>query len=1324
MADSNSSSLAPLPPPPAAAAALEQALAACLSPDAAARAEGEQVAADATKKGSKAALLAAVGLHSASHHVRQLAFTLLKKNASKSWRRLGASSKAAITAAPLTALERDPEPGPRRAAAACAGSIAAQALPRNEWPALLPWAQAAVSSAEPARREAALDLLAQLVDVVPAVMTQHAPALVAAASSALAASAELPAATAPAEAFAAASRVSSAALALLASVVNGEPDAAAKNAVKAAFPVLIASADRALAAGVAAAAIPGSAVAASNAAAVVKSQAEDTFATACDVAGDIVDSGSSMMGQVPIADVVAWCLSHAKGGPCDSTPSLTTPPPAPPMPTPPRARGPPLLIIEALARARPKALAKAGHSAAAAVTTLCELIAEPVSTADGKNDVNAEEEENDDDEPGSGDSDDEGGDVPLSTLAAQALDVLALNLPSRAILPAALAFVGAAAAAQQPRARRAGMVVLLVIAEGCADGFRKGSEGSSSSRPLLADAIAAVSAGLRDATSPGVRSQAAYALGQLAEHCQPEISQHVAAALPAALDALAAASADDGTGIPLGRGAAQACYAIEVLLDAMEDEEEEEEEGGSGANGGSKTPPSSGVALVRSTLPSLVPSLVAVLARGSPETQHAALGALASAAVASGPAFAPHAPAVLPALSHFMQATGSSSAGSTSAGQEALRLRARATEAAGVVAACLGREGAGPLLNEMVPVMLAGFDLDDAELREYTHGALANVAALLGPGAAPLLPRAVPAALASLAADDGACGESDEEGDEEDDDDEKKEKKSPGGASHETLGSDEDEEDDDDDLSDEDSDDDSAILAVRTGIAGEKAAAAAALGAYAAAAGGAAMAPHAGEILVALKKATRHWHSDVREAAYGAMGEVAKAAGGKRERERERVFSFLKMERENQINPLYLKRQPTEMRQRERTRRKTTHFFVATSTPTTQTAAAGPPTPPGGTPPAAAQAAAAEVLPTLAHALKRDPDAAAAAAAGGAAAEVVEVVGAAAAPFADALGDAAGAVLAGTARALGNSAGSDSDDDSDGQAAHHHDADDDDDGEEEEERGDAEALLLGAAADILPALARALGAEAFSPVFDASHAALLSTRMGADQPDEVRAAAVGAFADVALALGPAAARHAAAAAPALLRELRSSNDLCRRNAAYAAGAAVSSAPEAFAPHARHLLEALAPLLNSASASSDPGVGDNAAGALARSLLALPAGSLPAEVVLPALLSRVRPEGAGCVGDPAEAEPIMRALAAVVGVVAGAAPPGVEPFVGRAAAALAAAAADADAPPPVRVAAARGLVAAASARPEVAGPLVAALPESVRSELEALAARGG
>jgi len=391
------------------------------------------------------------------------------------------------------------------------------------------------------------------------------------------------------------------------------------------------------------------------------------------------------------------------------------------------------------------------------------------------------------------------------------------------------------------------------------------------------------------------------------------------------------------------------------------------------------------------------------------------------------------------------------------------------------------------------------------------------------------------------------------------------------------------------------------------------------------------------------------------------------------------------------------------------------------------TAAAGPPTPPGGAPPAAAQAAAAEVLPTLAHALKRDPDAAAAAAAGGAAAEVVEVVGAAAAPYADALGDAAGAVLSGTARALGSGAGSDSDGE---ELTVPHGGgggdDDDDDGEEEEERGDAEALLLGAAADILPALARALGPDAFAPVFDARHAALLATRMAADQPDEVRAAAVGAFADVALALGARAARHAAAAAPALLRELRSPNDLCRRNAAYAAGAAVASAPEAFAPHAGHLLEALAPLLHpsSASCSNDPGVGDNAAGALARALLALPAGSLPAEAVLPALLSRVRPEGSGCLGDPAEAEPIMRALAAVVGVPPGAAAAAAEPFVGRAAAALAAAAADADAPPPVRVAAARGLVAAAAARPEIAAPLVAALPEAVRAELEALAARGG
>ena len=47
--------------------------------------------------------------------------------------------------------------------------------------------------------------------------------------------------------------------------------------------------------------------------------------------------------------------------------------------------------------------------------------------------------------------------------------------------------------------------------------------------------------GLQD-SEPHVRGQAAFALAQLAEHCQPEVGQHARAAIPHVLNALNDAS--------------------------------------------------------------------------------------------------------------------------------------------------------------------------------------------------------------------------------------------------------------------------------------------------------------------------------------------------------------------------------------------------------------------------------------------------------------------------------------------------------------------------------------------------------------------------------------------------------------------------------------------------------------------------------------------------------------------------------------------------------------------------------------------------------------
>jgi hypothetical protein len=82
------------------------------------------------------------------------------------------------------------------------------------------------------------------------------------------------------------------------------------------------------------------------------------------------------------------------------------------------------------------------------------------------------------------------------------------------------------------------------------------------------------------------------------------------------------------------------------------------------------------------------------------------------------------------------------------------------------------------------------------------------------------------------------------------------------------------------------------------------------------------------------------------------------------------------------------------------------------------------------------------------------------------------------------------AVCAATAQALGS-------DEEDGEEA-------DEDGESEDEE------LLEAAADVLPALAGAMGADAYAPVFAQLHVPALLRRMRGSEPAPIRAAALGA----------------------------------------------------------------------------------------------------------------------------------------------------------------------------------------------------------------------
>ena len=79
---------------------------------------------------------------------------------------------------------------------------------------------------------------------------------------------------------------------------------------------------------------------------------------------------------------------------------------------------------------------------------------------------------------------------------------------------------------------------------------------STKSWHLVQIPIAGLAAG-----SEEVRGQAAFALGQLAEHCQPEAAEHYQTVLPPLLSALAQATTADGQ--------QRICYALDTFCELL-----------------------------------------------------------------------------------------------------------------------------------------------------------------------------------------------------------------------------------------------------------------------------------------------------------------------------------------------------------------------------------------------------------------------------------------------------------------------------------------------------------------------------------------------------------------------------------------------------------------------------------------------------------------------------------------------------------------------------------------------------------------------------------
>lgn len=146
--------------------------------------------------------------------------------------------------------------------------------------------------------------------------------------------------------------------------------------------------------------------------------------------------------------------------------------------------------------------------------------------------------------------------------ATQTLDVLALNIPPKNLIPPLLAILEPALqTSNDPLRKKAAYLSIAVIAEGCSAAICK-----KYLRPLL-DCI---KTGITDA-NPVIRNSALFALGQFSEHLQPEISQFSEEVLPILFDYLMLLSNQIRVDGKEPQHIDRVFYAVETFCENLED---------------------------------------------------------------------------------------------------------------------------------------------------------------------------------------------------------------------------------------------------------------------------------------------------------------------------------------------------------------------------------------------------------------------------------------------------------------------------------------------------------------------------------------------------------------------------------------------------------------------------------------------------------------------------------------------------------------------------------------------------------------------------------
>ncbi|XP_041717455.1 importin-4 isoform X2 [Coregonus clupeaformis] len=399
--------------------------------------------------------------------------------------------------------------------------------------------------------------------------------------------------------------------------------------------------------------------------------------------------------------------------------------------------------------------------------------------------------------------------------AAQVIDTMALHMPPEKLFHQLMPLTQACLASENPYERKAGLMCLAVLAEGCADHIRT---------KMLASMLQTVCQSLSDSNQV-VRSAGLFALGQFSEHLQPEVSKYCAELMPLLLGYMSALNQ-----AKIGH-VTKAFYALENFLENL----------------GSEIEP---------YLPTLMETMLSALSNAEnlklKELAVSAIGAIANAAKEKlVPYFLP----VIESLKSFL----------TDTRDEMRALQTQALDTLSVLARTIGKEVFSPLAAECVQLGLNLTNaIDDPDLRRCTYSLFSAVSTVSPDCLNPHLTAITTIMLLSLKSTEGVTAHLEEDkafvllDDDDDDDDE---------AQGDTIL--------DDEVTDT-VDPDIAGFSVENAYIDEKEDACDALGEIAFNTG-AAFQPFLESSFQQVYELRDFPHEDVRRAAFGAMGQFCRA---------------------------------------------------------------------------------------------------------------------------------------------------------------------------------------------------------------------------------------------------------------------------------------------------------------------------------------------------------------------------------------------------------------------------------------------------------------